>query len=79
MTTTRPEISIEGSNDGAEWQPYIFRYKPGPLNRAPGIIEPFQPRLDWQMWFAALSNYRENPWLVRFMMRLLQGSSRCLI
>jgi len=74
MTTSRPEISIEGSNDSVDWQPYIFRYKPGPLNRAPGWAEPLQPRLDWQMWFAALGNYRENPWLLRFMMRLLQGS-----
>jgi hypothetical protein len=74
MTTSRPEISIEGSNDSVDWQPYIFPYKPGPLNRAPGWAEPLQPRLDWQMWFAALGNYRENPWLLRFMMRLLQGS-----
>jgi hypothetical protein len=74
MTTTRPEISIEGSNDGADWAPYVFRYKPGPLNRAPGWVAPGQPRLDWQMWFAALGNYRENPWLIRFMERLLEGS-----
>ena len=74
MTTTRPEISIEGSNDDIEWRPYIFPYKPGPLNRAPGWAAPFQPRLDWQMWFAALGTYRENPWLLGFMVRLLQGS-----
>jgi lipase maturation factor 1 len=74
MTTSRPEISIEGSNDSVDWQPYIFPYKPGPLNRAPGWAEPFQPRVDWQMWFAALGNYRENPWLLRFMERLLEGS-----
>jgi len=74
MTTSRPEISIEGSNDAVDWQPYILPYKPGPLNRAPGWAEPFQPRLDWQMWFAALGNYRENPWLLRFMERLLEGS-----
>jgi len=74
MTATRPEISIEGSNDGVEWEAYIFPYKPGPLNRAPGWAEPGQPRLDWQMWFAALGSYRENPWMLRFMLRLLQGS-----
>src|ERR1019366_2863005 len=61
MTTTRPEISIEGSNDNVEWQPYVFKYKPGPLNRAPGWVAPDQPRLDWQMWFAALGTWRENP------------------
>jgi predicted DCC family thiol-disulfide oxidoreductase YuxK len=74
MTTSRPEISIEGSDDGVDWQPYIFKYKPGPLNRAPGWVAPMQPRLDWQMWFAALGSYRENPWLLRLMQRLLQGS-----
>ena len=78
MTTTRPEISIEGSNDGMDWQPYVFRDKPGPLNRAPTWVAPMQPRLDWQMWFAALGNYRENPWLIRFMERLLQGSAPVL-
>jgi len=74
MTTSRPEISIEGSNDGVKWEPYIFKHKPGPLSRAPGWVAPDQPRLDWQMWFAALGNYRENPWLIRFMTRLLEGS-----
>jgi hypothetical protein len=74
MTTSRPEISIEGSNDGQDWAPYVFRYKPGPPNRAPGWVAPSQPRLDWQMWFAALGNYRENPWLIRFMQALLLNS-----
>jgi len=78
MTTDRPEISIEGSNDGTDWQPYIFRDKPGPLNRAPSWVAPLQPRLDWQMWFAALGNYRGNPWLIRFMQRLLEGSQPVL-
>jgi predicted DCC family thiol-disulfide oxidoreductase YuxK len=74
MTTSRPEIEVEGSNDGQNWQPYIFKYKAGPLNRAPGWVAPFQPRLDWQMWFASLGNYRENPWFVEFMVKLLEGS-----
>ena len=54
MTTTRPEIVIEGSADGETWREYVFRYKPGPLNRPPLWNIPHQPRLDWQMWFAAL-------------------------
>lgn len=78
MTTSRPEIVIEGSNDGDTWLPYEFRYKPGDLSRAPRWIEPFQPRLDWQMWFAALDDYRSNPWFVNLMLRLLQGSSDVL-
>jgi predicted DCC family thiol-disulfide oxidoreductase YuxK len=74
MTTTRPEIVIEGSDDGQNWKPYQFRYKPGALDRAPRWIQPFQPRLDWQMWFAALGTFQDSPWLPGFVIRLLQGS-----
>ncbi len=74
MTTQRIEIVIEGSRDGAAWTPYEFRYKPGDVRRAPPWVAPYQPRLDWQMWFAALGSYRENPFFVNFMVRLLQGS-----
>jgi lipase maturation factor 1 len=74
MTTTRLEIVVEGSNDdGSDWQAYEFPYKPGDVRRPPPVIAPFQPRLDWQMWFAALSSYQENRWFVNFMLRLLQG------
>ncbi len=78
MTTSRPEIIMQGSNDGATWKDYAFRYKPGDVKRAPRWNEPFQPRLDWQMWFAALSNYRGSPWFVNFSVRLLQGSPQVL-
>lgn len=74
MTTTRPEIIIEGSNDGETWLPYEFPYKAGDVNRMPVYVAPFQPRLDWQMWFAALGNYRSNPWFLSFIYRLLQNS-----
>jgi len=75
MTTTRMEIVIEGSRDGVTWQAYEFKYKPGDVKRRPAWVEPHQPRLDWQMWFAALGNYEQNPWVLRFMLRLLQGSA----
>jgi lipase maturation factor 1 len=74
MTKSRPEIIVEGSADGAEWLPYEFRWKAGALNRAPGWVAPHQPRLDWQMWFAALGSYRHNPWFVSLLERLLQGT-----
>jgi predicted DCC family thiol-disulfide oxidoreductase YuxK len=74
MTTSRPEIIVEGSMDGESWMAYSFPYKPGDLGRAPRWVEPHQPRLDWQMWFAALENYRENPWFVNFAVKLLEGS-----
>jgi predicted DCC family thiol-disulfide oxidoreductase YuxK len=78
MTTSRPEIIVEGSDDGETWMPYEFRYKPGDLKHSPRWAEPFQPRLDWQMWFAALGNYRQNLWFVRFVSRLLEGSPEVL-
>ena len=74
MTKDRDEIVIEGSADGIDWLPYEFKWKPGDVMRAPGWCAPHQPRLDWQMWFAALGSYRENPWFGRLIVRLLQGS-----
>src|SRR5204863_892201 len=74
MTTERHEIVIEGSNDGSTWREYEFRFKPGDVHRAPAWVAPHQPRLDWQMWFAALGSYRSNPWFVNFVFRLLEGS-----
>jgi lipase maturation factor 1 len=76
MTTIRNEVVLEGSDDGQNWKEYEFRYKPGDVKQAPRWVAPFQPRLDWQMWFAALGNYQTNPWLVNFVVRLLEGSER---
>jgi predicted DCC family thiol-disulfide oxidoreductase YuxK len=74
MTDSRPEIVIEGSNDGVTWFAYEFKYKPGDLKRRPIWVQPHQPRLDWQMWFAALGSYESDPWIIHFMERLLEGS-----
>ena len=74
MTKDRGEIVIEGSTDGVEWLPYEFKWKPGNVKRAPGWCAPHQPRLDWQMWFAALEAPEQNPWLVGLIVRLLEGS-----
>ena len=74
MTKDRDEIVIEGSADGIEWLPYEFKWKPGDVMRTPGWCAPHQPRLDWQMWFAALGSYRQSPWFGRLIVRLLQGS-----
>jgi hypothetical protein len=74
MTTTRPEIVIEGSDDGTTWREYEFLYKPGQLTQRPKWVAPYQPRLDWQMWFAALGAYRENPFFVNLVERLLEAS-----
>ena len=74
MTKGRPEIVLEGSNDGKRWREYGFRYKIGDVTRRPGFVAPHQPRLDWQMWFAALSNFRRQRWFGRFVERVGEGS-----
>ncbi len=73
MTTQRDEIIIEGSYDGADWREYEFWYKPGDLKRRPPWNVPHQPRLDWQMWFAALDDPRRVTWFPHFLERLLQN------
>lgn len=74
MTTERIEIIIQGSPDGITWRDYEFHWKPGDLARAPGVVVPHQPRLDWQMWFAPLNLRGSAHWLDRLVGRLLEGS-----
>lgn len=79
MTRERPEITIEGSDDGETWRPYRFRWKPGEPDRRPRFATPHMPRVDWQMWFAALrGDCRAEPWFIRFELRLLEGSPEVL-
>ena len=73
MTTERNEIIIEGSDDGVEWREYGFPYKPGDIAHRPPWNIPHQPRLDWQMWFAALDDPRRVNWFPHFLERLLQN------
>lgn len=74
MTTQRDEIIFEGSRDGRDWRAYELPYKPGALDRAPVWATPLQPRLDWQLWFAALAPRERNPWLQGLVKGLLTGS-----
>jgi predicted DCC family thiol-disulfide oxidoreductase YuxK len=77
-TTTRPEIVIEGSDDGRTWRAYVLPYMPGPVERAPRWNIPYQPRLDWQMWFASYGSAAQHRWIERLLLRLLQGSKPVL-
>lgn len=74
MTRTRDEIAVEVSSDGTEWLEWPFLYKPGSPLRAPPIVAPHMPRLDWQCWFAALGEPTDSPWFGNLMFRLLEGS-----
>ena len=78
MTTERPEIVIEGSADGATWTEYAFPSKAGDPARAPGFVQPHMPRLDWQMWFAALDPQRQAHWLFALVDRLLENDPTAL-
>ncbi len=78
MTTIRDEIIVEGSLDGKEWKEYVFKYKPGLKSEGVKQIAPFHPRLDWQMWFAALGDYRSHIWFQNFVAKLLQNSKDVL-
>lgn len=73
MTKNRDEIKIEGSLDGINWKPYPFKFKPNEPTVAPQWVAPHQPRLDWQMWFAALGDYKSNQWLLNVMGRLVEN------
>ncbi|MCY3965916.1 MAG: lipase maturation factor family protein [Acidobacteria bacterium] len=77
MTTSRPEIVVETSADGAAWSELAFRFKPGDLNRPPRAAFPHMPRLDWQMWFAALDPAGAD-WLGSFVERLFEGEPAVL-
>jgi hypothetical protein len=74
MTRGRYEIEFQGSNDGENWTAYPFRYKPQDPATPPGLYAPYQPRFDWNLWFASLGNWRENPIVLSTEERLLSGS-----
>ena len=74
MTRGRYEIEFQGSNDGQNWTAYPFRYKPQALNERPGIYAPYQPRFDWNLWFASLGDWRQNQIVPLTEERLLQNN-----
>ncbi len=78
MTTSRPEILVQASRDGEQWVTIPFKWKPGAPDEAPRFVAPHMPRLDWQMWFAALGHIRGNRWLIEFMARLAQEEAAVL-
>jgi hypothetical protein len=71
MTRGRYEIEFQGSNDGVHWTPYPYRYKPQALNERPRIYAPYQPRFDWNLWFASLGTWRDNVIVPNTEVRLL--------
>jgi lipase maturation factor 1 len=78
MTRGRYEIEFQGSMDGQNWIPYPFRFKPQELNQPPGIYAPYQPRFDWNLWFASLGSWREYPIVPNTEVRLLSNEQDVL-
>jgi len=73
MTRGRYEIEFQGSTDGVTWTPYPFRYKPQDVREPPRIYAPYQPRFDWNLWFASLGNWRQSRFVLQVEQRLLSG------
>src|SRR5437667_4480802 len=78
MTTERPEIVIEGSDDTLHWREYGFPWKPGDVARRPRFMAPHMPRLDWQMWFAGLDPAGAQAWLLPLLRNILEGTPQVL-
>ena len=78
MTRGRYEIEFQGSNDGQTWTAYPFLYKPQALNEAPRIYAPYQPRFDWNLWFASLDTWRNNEIVPNTEIRLLSNDKDVL-
>lgn len=78
MTEARYEVEFQGSRDGRTWVAYRFRYKPQDPREAPGIYAPYQPRFDWNLWFASLGPWRQSTWVVLAQERLIEGSPSVL-
>ncbi len=78
MTRARYEIEFQGSRDGEHWTPYPFRYKPQDPRKPPGIFAPYQPRFDWNLWFASLGTVEDNRWVMNVEARLLDNSAPVL-
>ena len=78
MTRGEYEIEFQGSQDGLHWTPYPFRYKPQAVNQAPGVYAPYQPRLDWNLWFASLGDWQQSPFVLNIEVRLLNNDPAVL-
>jgi lipase maturation factor 1 len=78
MTRGRYEIEFQGSDDGQTWLFYPFRFKPQDPTKAPGIYAPYQPRFDWNLWFASLGSWRQEPIVARTEQNLLRGDADVL-
>jgi hypothetical protein len=78
MTRARYEIEFQGTRDGKNWIAYPFQFKPQAIYEPPRFYAPYQPRFDWDLWFASLDDFRQWPWVVTVEERLLAGEPSVL-
>lgn len=78
MTRERYEIELQGTRDGTTWIAYPFRYKPQDPRKPPGLYAPYQPRFEWNLWFASLGSWQDNRWVLNAEVRLLQNERSVL-
>ena len=78
MTSERYELEFQATTDGTTWVAYPFRYKPQDPRKAPGIYAPYQPRFDWNLWFASLGSWRGNEWILDVELRLMESEPSVL-
>jgi len=78
MTRARYEVEFQGTYDGKTWFAYPFRYKPQNVRKPPGIYAPYQPRFEWNLWFASLGSWIDNRWVLNTQVRLLQNQPAVL-
>jgi hypothetical protein len=78
MTRARYEIEFQGTADGKTWIAYPFRYKPQDVRKRPGLYAPYQPRFEWNLWFAMLGSWVDNRWVLNTEVRLLENQPSVL-
>jgi hypothetical protein len=79
ITRVRNEIVLEGADDPeGPWKEYEFKGKPGRVDRRPPWVSPYHYKLDWQMWFAAMTSYAYHPWILNLVAKLLEGDDAVL-
>ena len=77
VTRVRREIVLEGTDEAVPgpatvWKEYQFKAKPGDPRRRPRQVAPYHLRLDWLLWFAAMSPPPAHPWMTSLVTRLLE-------
>lgn len=83
ITRERMEIVLEGTlvenpDQHTKWVEYEFKGKPGNPQRCPPQVSPYHFKIDWQMWFAAMSDYRFHPWILNLVGRILSGNKNVI-